>query len=109
ALASELFDGHRIACTVEGPADASRIVLTSEQRRHLYLILKESLTNALRHAKARHVAVQIGVSQGTLCVDVGDDGVGMNEQNEVDAPFTRGGRGLQNLRHRAALLDGTVR
>jgi hypothetical protein len=31
ALASELFDGQRVACTVEGPADASRIVLTSEQ------------------------------------------------------------------------------
>ena len=109
ALASELFDGQRIACTVEGPADASRIVLTSEQRRHVYLILKESLTNALRHANARHVAVQIGVSHGTLCVEVRDDGVGMNEENGVDVPFTRGGRGLQNLRDRAALLGGTVR
>jgi ligand-binding sensor domain-containing protein/signal transduction histidine kinase len=108
-LASELFDGQRIACSVEGPADASRIVLTSEQRRHVYLILKESLTNALRHAKARHVAVRIDVSHGTLHLDVSDDGVGMNEQNGGDAPFARGGRGLQNLRDRAALLGGTVR
>jgi signal transduction histidine kinase len=108
ALASELFDGHGIGCTVEAPADASRIVLTSERRRHVYLILKESLTNALRHAKASHVAVRIDVSHGTLRLDVRDDGVGMNEQNGVDAPFTRGGRGLQNLRDRAALLGGTV-
>ena len=109
SLASELFDGLRIACTVEGPTDASRIVLTSEQRRHLYLILKESLTNALRHANARHVAVRIGVSRGTLHLDVSDDGVGTHDQNGVEAPFPRGGRGLQNLRDRAALLGGTVR
>ena len=108
AMASELFDHQRIAWTVDGPDDASHIALTSEQRRNVYLILKESLTNVLRHAQATHVHVRITVSRGRLRVEVTDNGVGLNGPYSTRDASPRSGRGLENIRRRAMALGGTV-
>jgi signal transduction histidine kinase len=108
ALASELFDGQRIGCTIEAPADAARVTLASEQRRHVYLILKESLTNVLRHAHATHVVVRVDVSHRTLHLRVIDDGVGVDGRSSGESGLRRGGRGLENIRRRVAALHGDV-
>jgi len=108
ALASELFAGQPIGWTVDAPSDASRVTLTSDQRRHIYLMLKESITNVVRHAKATHVAVRITVERSTLRLEVSDDGIGFSGGAGTHAPARLGGRGLDNLHRRAALLGGTV-
>ena len=61
--------------------------------------LRESLSNAARHANARNVAVTVSVTSA-LMLTVTDDGVGI-------AP---GGRrsGLRNLEQRAAALGGSL-
>jgi signal transduction histidine kinase len=62
--------------------------------------LRESLSNAARHASASNVAVTVAVAE-ELVLTVKDDGVGI-------AP---GGRrsGLRNLEQRAAALGGSLR
>ena len=109
AMASELFDGQRIRWTVEAPDDASGVPLASEQRRHVYLILKEALTNVLRHAHATNVVVRVTASRGRLRIEVTDDGVGLDGKASNSAPGPRGGHGLENMRRRAAALGGTAR
>ena len=108
AMASELFDRQPIEWTVDGPDDASHIALTSEQRRNVYLILKESLTNVLRHAQATRVDVQITAARGRLRVEVTDNGVGLNGPDATRHTSPRSGRGLENIRRRAVALGGTV-
>jgi signal transduction histidine kinase len=105
AMASDLFAGQPIAWSVDPPDSASQITLTPEQRRHLYLILKESLTNVLRHAKASRVGVRIITVKGRLRLDVEDDGVGMLVGPSASAGS---GRGLENMRARAAALGGAL-
>jgi len=66
-----------------------------------YRIVQEALTNALRHAGARHVRVRVGRDGGALRVEVADDGGG--------APSNGGGgSGLPGMRERAAALGGTL-
>ena len=77
-MASELFDGQPIRWRVEAPDDASSVPLASAQRRHVYLIIKEALTNVLRHAQATHVVVLVTASQGRLRIEVTDDGIGLD-------------------------------
>ena len=48
AMASELFDGQPIRWSVEAPDDASSVPLASEQRRHLYLIIRHSPSSSRR-------------------------------------------------------------
>jgi len=109
ALAAELFEGQRIRWTVEATDDASRVLLESEQRRHVYLILKEALTNVLRHAHATNVAVVVNASQGRLRVKVTDDGIGLDGKTSDNYSGAGGGRGLENIRRRASTLGGTTR
>jgi signal transduction histidine kinase len=63
-----------------------------------YRIATEAVTNALRHAAARHCNVRVGCN-GVLEIDVEDDGRGIPE----GAPA---GTGLQSMRDRAAELGG---
>ncbi len=65
-----------------------------------YVLVSEALTNAVRHAQARHVTVRGDrVGDGWL-LSVTDDGAG-------GAHLTAGG-GLDRLRGRLAALDGTL-
>jgi signal transduction histidine kinase len=65
-------------------------------------IILEALTNALRHSQASMVTVSARAEDGWLRIQVADDGVGFKE---LDASR---GRGLDNLRRRAADLGGTL-
>lgn len=65
-----------------------------------YVLVSEALTNAVRHARARHVTVRGGRVSGTWVLTVADDGVG-------GAQITAG-RGLDRLRGRVGAVDGTL-
>jgi signal transduction histidine kinase len=61
----------------------------------------EAITNAARHADARHCRVRLR-HNGALEVEVSDDGVGL-------APGWHAGVGLTSMRERAVELGGTLR
>jgi signal transduction histidine kinase/ligand-binding sensor domain-containing protein len=105
-VAADLFDGQRIAWRLEAPAGLSALPLSPEQRRHLYLILKESLTNVVRHARATRVDIAITRADHRLRLEVADDGAGIDAGGPP--PPAGGGRGLANMRARAAALGGTL-
>ncbi len=73
----------------------------------IYRCIQESLTNAIRHAQAKHVATELGETvaaglQGgaTLCLTIRDDGGGM-------APGTRMGFGILGMQERVQGLGGS--
>lgn len=68
----------------------------------LLQIAREALSNSARHAHASSVTVAAQVSASTLRLEVSDDGVGFS----VDGPSA--GRGLENIRERAAALDAAL-
>lgn len=63
-------------------------------------VVREGLSNALRHAEAHAIEVQIDGSGGELSVTVRDDGVGL----DADPPRSSG---LSNLRRRARARSGS--
>ena len=65
-----------------------------------YFVVSEALTNAAKHAQASAVQVATEVLDGTLVVEVRDDGVG-------GADPVRGS-GLIGLRDRAEAIGGTI-
>lgn len=69
---------------------------------HLFRIAREALTNAFRHARATHVRVRIGLAEGSLLLDVTDNGPGF-----VGTPLPPG-RGTRSMRSRAQELQGTI-
>lgn len=67
----------------------------------LLRIAQEALTNVLKHAAAQHVEISLREKEGRVLLVVHDDGVGL-------AQAGRPGRGLANMRTRAARLGGEI-
>lgn len=62
-------------------------------------VVRELLANAIRHARADRIAIEVGVEDAVAFVSVVDDGVGIPPAPRV--------RGLGNLSQRAAARGGT--
>jgi signal transduction histidine kinase len=67
-----------------------------------FRIVQEALTNVMRHAAASHTRVSVRVAEGTLRIDVTDDGTGTPD------PSPQGGHGLRGMHERAVALGGEV-
>jgi signal transduction histidine kinase len=88
--------GFRPRLELNGPVDSA---VPDAVRPDLTAVLREALSNAVRHAEASAVTVSVRVDGGRVTVLVTDDGVG------CDPAAARGG--LVNLRERAERHDGT--
>ncbi len=72
----------------------------------LYRIIQEALTNVARHARARHVTIQLKSLRRAIEVTITDDGKGFNWSEEQHA--SNGHFGLKSMRERAELLGGKL-
>jgi two-component system sensor histidine kinase UhpB len=68
----------------------------------VYRIAQESLTNALRHAQATRVELELTVSGQLLTLQVHDDGRGFGDGHTE-------GAGIRGMRERALLVGGRLR
>lgn len=75
--------------------------LSQPQALNLGRILREAVSNIIRHAEARRVTVELSHDGGRLSLAVGDDGIGCVGER-------RPGRGIRNMETRAARLGGTL-
>ena len=109
-FAAGVLEAKEIRWTIQLPEDPARIKLTPEQRRGLYLILKEAINNAVKHSGCRSLHLQVTVAQGKVTALVRDDGTGMPAQPPSrDTSASRRGRGLVNMQARAREMGGRLR
>jgi signal transduction histidine kinase len=87
----------RMPVPVENGVSVSRLPSTVEAT--AYFVVAEALTNVAKHARAERAAVTARVEDGTLRVQVRDDGVGGALPD---------GSGLLGLADRLAALDGRL-
>jgi signal transduction histidine kinase/ligand-binding sensor domain-containing protein len=98
-----------IVLDFQAPPGAAQIRLPPERRRHLYLILKETVNNAARHAGARRVGIVLEQAGDRLRLEVRDDGRGFTAPADALPPSRpRGGHGLPNMKFRAEQMGGTL-
>jgi signal transduction histidine kinase len=104
-FASELFEGNPTRCRLDLPNDIPIRPLPPDVRHNIFLIVKEALTNVLKHANAREVNLQVKVAGTALEIVITDDGKGFDFNTAVN----NGGRnGLENMRRRAGAVGGTL-
>lgn len=98
-VANEMFIAGRTRCRLDLPHDLPARSLPPELRHNLFLIVKEALTNALKHAGADEVHVQVQADTHTLTITVQDNGCGFDP-----AAANPHRNGLENMRRRAEAL-----
>lgn len=105
AYGRETFAGTGVEWSSRVPDEADAVPLSSDDRRHLYLLLKEAVTNAAVHAQATHVAFTCEVTASSIRAEVRDDGAGPALPPPMAS--TRG-KGTSNMQERADALRASL-
>lgn len=78
------------------------VTLQQNAARDLFLMIKECVNNASKHAQAKQLSIRCELNNDTLKWTVRDDGKGF------DANHPSNGHGLHNLRKRISVWQGAV-
>lgn len=91
-----------IRCRLDMPEDVPILPLPSEVGHHLYLAVKETLHNVVKHANATEVWLRLRFAEATITLTIEDNGQGfqMGDQVPPDAD------GLGNLSRRLGKIGG---
>ena len=101
----------KLALTTAGvrlELDAEPLSLPPQTEYAMEMVLREAVTNVMRHARARVVTVSIGREAGNHVLKVCDDGAGPGQDGEgqPDARQITEGTGLTSMRERVRAAGG---
>jgi two-component system sensor histidine kinase DesK len=92
------------AADVDVRMEISHHDLPTPVRTVLATVLREGVTNILRHSKAERCDITLRQTDSDVTITITNDGV----SHEPQAQLSDGGSGIQNLSNRVANLDGTL-
>ncbi|MDQ2772290.1 MAG: tetratricopeptide repeat protein [Bacteroidota bacterium] len=105
---AELLDNAGLDYRFDTDEDLPDLPVPKEVRRNVYLVVREAVHNAIKHAGGQLVAISIHFRDEELQVCVQDDGPGL--PIGADGPTARPfGNGLANMRQRVAQVGGELR
>ncbi|AEE52416.1 7TM diverse intracellular signaling domain-containing protein [Haliscomenobacter hydrossis] len=103
AFLSNVLQDHNIRIQWQVNDALNTLNLRAEQRKNMYLILKESINNILKYAQASEIAVAIDWTDGQVVMKIRDNGCGFNvHENRAK------GNGLGNMQMRAQKINGAL-
>jgi len=100
AVAGDLLNGTEYTFRVPDPLDSHPLGMTL--MRNVFLIGKEALHNAAKHARGNRVTIEVGTESGVLRLRIEDDGPGFVLADDHQ------GRGLRSMRRRALEMGGEL-
>jgi signal transduction histidine kinase len=100
AYTYEFFDGTPIECKVKMPDTIPFHEISGDKRRNVFLCVKESLNNVLKHSKASRLNIDIEANH-KLKIKIADNGVGIEQEK-----IRRFGNGLKNIERRMKGIGG---
>lgn len=100
SYALEYFDGTQMECKINTPEDIPDKELSGDKRRNIFLCLKETLNNALKHSNASLIIIDIAFND-QLKIIITDNGAGIDLQN-----LRQFGNGLKNMARRMESIGG---
>jgi signal transduction histidine kinase/ligand-binding sensor domain-containing protein len=93
-----------IVCELDIPRELPCFPLPTQARHHLFLVVKETLNNVVKHAAASTVQFKAEADENRLRLTIADNGHGFAMGRE-----RAGSDGLLNMQSRLAELGGTCR
>jgi len=102
-FAVDLFSESEVELRLDLPDDRADSGLDPDARRQIYLVFKEALRNAARHANASTIEVVLRRRGPGLSLSVRDNGRGVG-----GGASERGGQGLRSMRARAEAIGARL-
>jgi signal transduction histidine kinase len=102
--ADRLFRNTGTRCVTTGIESIPAVLLAPDLQHNLLAIVKESMNNILKHARATEARLELSYAEGIFQIRVSDNGVGfVVDQVEHD------GNGLRNMQVRVKEMKGTFK
>ena len=96
-LAARTSERHAVSCVFE--CDQPVSIGDNQTATHLYRLSQESVTNALKHGRARNITISLTGDNDLITLKIADDGTGLAENHHESS-----GTGLRIMRYRAELI-----
>ena len=101
SYASEYLDNFKIQYQINVPAEIPGNDVSGVKRRNIFLVLKESLNNLMKHANASEVTINIHFNN-RMMVEIIDNGKGIDKDK-----LNQFGNGLKNMQRRMESIGGS--
>lgn len=88
-----------IQLSTENENVVSETIISTEQRRNLFLCLKEALNNAYKHSQSNRLKLSFIQNDKEFMMKISDNGIGINHEK-------REGNGLRNMKRRMQEQNG---
>jgi len=95
SYSQEYFENTGIRCRINIMEELPDMVVWGEIRKNVFLVIKETLNNVLKHAKATEVTITLTKVPDGLALYIQDNGVGIDLEK-----VRRFGNGLKNMKKR---------
>lgn len=102
AFAGPLCEANHILYKYEVDDQLRYNKLRQEERRNLYMMLKEAINNSIKYSGAKEITVKADRARGQLCLKVTDNGMGF------DAAKMSEGNGLRNMQRRTKEINYNI-
>lgn len=99
AFASPLCEANQIQYKYEIEDGVRYSKLRQEEKRNLYMMLKEAINNSIKYSGAKEIALKADSTKGQLCFKVADNGTGF------DTAKLSEGNGLKNMQRRTKEIN----
>jgi ligand-binding sensor domain-containing protein/signal transduction histidine kinase len=111
--ATEYLQNTAVECELHLPRGLPPQPLSAEVRHNVFLAFEEALNNALKHAGASRVRIDMTAEDSRFTITLEDNGHGFDAAQKAvtssqagNGSGKRGGHGLPNIRHRLAEAGG---
>lgn len=94
-FAEPLCTGKNIKLQIQEESDKQNIRLKKEEKRNLFLVMKEFINNSIKYADCKSIRIEFKWEGKTRVFDMQDDG------NGFEIPTQTEGHGIRNMRNRA--------
>ena len=82
--------------------ERAAVPITEVTATHLYRIAQEAAANAVKHARARSITIDVSRTSASTRLRIADDGVGFS------APVSESGLGLRLMKYRAGIIGAEL-
>lgn len=101
SYAQEYFDNTPIHCRFNTPENVPQLQISGDKRRNLFLAVKETLNNTLKHSGATQVIIDCNITEDRIELTISDNGKGIDMEN-----IREFGNGLKNISRRMKSIGG---
>jgi signal transduction histidine kinase len=103
SLCNQIHDTSHTPVSFESLGTTSHV--SQIQKINLYRIAQEAINNAIKHARASTISVQLNEDDDRVQLTIEDDGKGFEKTKEYDRSKHHG---LDNMRERAEIMGGKL-